>query len=193
MFIVIVVCVREAHEVRLVRLVRLRPCDLIHILLGRAEGRRLVPQDEVVPLAAQDVVGAVPVMAHVHDRASLDVLMTVQEIALPPAPTQPTESQPRACELLAQAYVERHVACIRMHVKPEILPVHVLHHEGVVMVQMLAFYWKKRRGECPHVMALQRVDRLLHPNRVEHHAIPVHRIGTHHGQSGRLVMLQLAQ
>mmetsp|Transcript_24575 Transcript_24575/g.53646 ORF Transcript_24575/g.53646 Transcript_24575/m.53646 type:complete len:219 (-) Transcript_24575:1495-2151(-) len=80
-----------------------------------------------------------------------------------------------------------------MHVQAEVLARLVLHHEGVVVVNARALLREEQLGDRTDDVALQQVDHALEPNRIEHDAVVVHRVGTHYGHAARLVVLQLVE
>jgi len=53
------------------------------------------------------------------------------------------ESEPGACELLAEAYVEGHIGVVGVHVKESICIRTVVHHERVMGTQHVAGFGKE--------------------------------------------------
>jgi len=61
-----------------------------------------------------------------------------------------------------------------VQVEAQVLARLVLHHEGVVVVEVGAFEREERRGERPDEPALYHVDHPLEADGVEHDAVVVH-------------------
>jgi len=65
----------------------------------------------------------VALVAEMHHSAALHMLVPVRELALVGVvgAAHAAEGEPRATECLAEAYVERHVARVGVHVETEVL------------------------------------------------------------------------
>ena len=116
---------RTTHAHRIGRASIGRPRVVLRVKLAAEPPRgRLRPDDQVVTLAAGDVIGSVALVAEMHHSAALHMLVPVRELALVAVvgAAHAAEGEPRATECLAEAYVERHVARVGVHIETEVLP-----------------------------------------------------------------------
>ena len=144
------VCAGVAHLIRRPRLARISPLRLQIGVRSRRPIRQVVaPDDHVMALAGDNVVGAVPLLPEVHDAAadrvrvpgargkqtwsransmfeSFEVLIRrvrvpEGEVAVGGLAHLATEGEAGGGELAPEAHVERDVRVVRVHVEPEVL------------------------------------------------------------------------
>ena len=168
---------------------------LVHglVLLRLAPRAVVVPDDQVVPLAARDVVGAVAVGSEVHDGATARVGVGVEVLAVPPLSKAAAKREGRPGELLSEADVECDVRVVVVHVEPQVFALPVLHHEGMVRGERRAFAWEEEPGERKEVSPLQIVDERPHADLVDDDPVVVHAVWPRYGVARGLVVLQLLQ
>mmetsp|Transcript_4827 Transcript_4827/g.15938 ORF Transcript_4827/g.15938 Transcript_4827/m.15938 type:complete len:264 (-) Transcript_4827:389-1180(-) len=177
---------------------RRRLCGVAALLLQvevvprGAVGGALAPNDQVDALARRDVVGAVPPPAEVHEAVADSVRVPVGEVAVGRVAHVSTHREAGALKVATKAYVEGHVAVIRVHVEPEVLAGGVLDDEGVVPVEAAAFAREARPCDRLQHRLEERVEQRLHPDLVEHEAVLVHRVGPGRLEPGGEVAVHLA-
>ena len=166
---------------------------LARLVLVSLTPRPRRPHDQVVPLAAHNVVGAVAVRPQVHDCAADHVSVRVDVAAVVGGAEAAAEGEGGAGELAAQTDVQGHVRVVVVHVEAAVLAALVLDHERVVLVKRRALLREEQFGQRQQTLPLEVVDERAHPDLVDDDAVVVHRVRPRHRQPRRLVIRELVE
>lgn len=110
--------------------------DIVHVrvLLARSVGAGVVPEDNIEPFAAGDVVSSMTQTPEMHHATSLLVLVGAATLSMILRAHKATELQTSSIKIKPQASIEGHIAVVGVHVKSKVLSFAVPHDEAVVPI-----------------------------------------------------------